>query len=123
MRAKTLIQLLSLSTSLYTISKDEELMGKISNFTKKGKDKLNDLYDDFTEDDEHTLTEKIMQKAIEAKAELDKKIEETAIKVYDKLHIAHTNEITNLQVQLEALKKELVRAEARIVSLETAENN
>ena len=83
MRAKTLIQLLSLSTSLYMVSKDEDLMNKISELTKKGKQKLNNLYDDFSEDSEEQLTEKIIRTAKQAKEELDKKIEETVLKLYD----------------------------------------
>jgi len=119
MRAKTLIQLLSLSTSLYMVSKDEDLMNKISELTKKGKQKLNNLYDDFSEDSEEQLTEKIIRTAKQAKEELDKKIEETVLKLYDKMRIAHTDDIKELRLQLDLVKKELALSEARIAQLET----
>ena len=118
MKAKTLIQLLSLSTSLYMISKDEQLMNKVGAAAKKGKEKLNELYEDFSDESEESLTDKILQKAMEAKVELEKRIEETVITVYDKMKIAHTNEIKEMQTQMNDLKKELALAEARIVHLE-----
>ncbi len=121
MKAKTLIQLLSLSTSLYMISKDEELMSKISEITNKGKDKLNDWYDDFSEDSEEQLTDKIVRTARQAKEELDKKIEEAVVKMYEKMHIAHTSDVKELQLQLENVTKELALAGKRIAILENEE--
>jgi polyhydroxyalkanoate synthesis regulator phasin len=121
MKAKTLVQLLSLSTSLYMISKDEQLMSKVGAAAKKGKEKLNDLYRDLSEESEESLTDKILQKAMEAKAELEKRIEETVITVYDKMKIAHTNEIKDLHLQLSALKKELTQLEVRIAQFEKSE--
>ena len=119
MKAKNLLQLISLTTSLYMMSKDEKLMAKVSDMTKKGKDKLNDLYNDLTDNDEEELTEKILKKAVELKDEIETKIEETALKVYHKMKIANTDEIVNLQSQIEIVKKELALAEAKIINLET----
>ncbi|MGZ3898712.1 MAG: hypothetical protein ACXVNM_01895 [Bacteroidia bacterium] len=118
MRAKTLVQLLSLSTSLYMISKDEELIKKVSEIAQKGKEKLNNMYEDFSGNSEEELTDKILRTARQAKEELDKKIEETVTKVYEKMHIAHANDLKELEQQLALVKRELALAEARIVNLE-----
>jgi polyhydroxyalkanoate synthesis regulator phasin len=123
MKPKTLIELLTLSSNIYLIAKDEKLMKKVGELVEKGKSKINDLTEEFTDgDDEETLMQKLIQKAHQAKEELDQKMEEVAIKVYDKMKIAHINEVKKLEVQIDQLKKECASAEARIVSLETAEN-
>jgi len=120
MKAKNLIQLLSLSTSLYMLSKDEELMNKVSDLAKKGTQKLNDFYDHVKEgDDDEQLSEKVLRTLKEAKEELDRKIEEAVIRIYEKMNIAHTNSIAALQEELNNLKKELALAEARIIHLES----
>lgn len=121
MRPKTLIELLTLSTNLYMISKDEEFMQNFSEMMKKGKKKAEDLFDEFSdegEEGEERLFQKFMHKAQKAKEELEKKIEETAVKVYGKMHIAHTDEIKKLSDEIERLKREMAMAEARIVNLE-----
>jgi hypothetical protein len=121
MRAKTLIELLSLSTSLYMLSKDDVLMEKVSEMAKKGKEKINNLYEDLSADSEEQLTEKIMHKALQAKEELEHRIGELVVKMYDKMNIAHTNEIKNLETKLADMQKDLALAEARIVNLESTQ--
>lgn len=121
MRAKTLVELLTLTTNLYMISKDEKFMESLSEMMKKGKKKAEDILDEFSdqgEGDEETLIQKFLQGAQKAKEDLEKKIEETAVKVYGKMHIAHTNDVKNLSEEIERLKRELSLAEARIVRLE-----
>ena len=121
MKAKTLVELLTLSTNLYMISKDEEFMENFSEMTKKGKKKVNDLIDEFSdgqEDSEEKLIHKFLHKAKQAKEELEKRIEEVASKVYEKMHIAHTDEVKRLSTEIETLKRELALAEARILHLE-----
>lgn len=121
MRAKTWIELLTLSTNLYMMSKDEEFMQSLTELTRKGKEKVNDLIDDFSDasvNKEDLLVQKIMEKAKQAKEELEKKIEEIAATVYEKMHIAHTDETKRLSEEIEKLKTELLLAEARIVHLE-----
>lgn len=119
MKPKNLVQLLSLSTSLYMLTKDEELMNKIGELGKKGAEKINGLYESFNQDDDEQLTEKIARTLKTAKDELNQKIEEAVIAMYDKANIAHTSAITKLQNELADLKKELALAEARIVNLES----
>jgi polyhydroxyalkanoate synthesis regulator phasin len=121
MRAKSLIELLTLSTNLYMISKDEEFMQNLSEMMKKGKKKAEDIFDEFSGEDEEgedTLIQKFLQKAKKAKEELEQKIEDTAAKVYQKMHIAHADELKKLAEEVDRLKRELALAESRIVNLE-----
>lgn len=131
MRLKTIIELLTLSTSLYTISKDEKLMKNLESFFLNGKNSINDLlkeyskneygeYDDtiISDDNENQLIHQFLLKAKVAKEELETKMEEVAEKIYAKMHITHTNETQELKTAIEKLKTELALAEARIVQLE-----
>ena len=118
MRAKTLLELMTLSTNLYMIAKDEKVMNAISEMSAKGREKFEGFMEELNGEDEKSLSEKLMLKAAQAKGELEQKIEEMVIKLYDKMNIAHTQLIADLQTQIESLKKELALAEARIVSLE-----
>lgn len=118
MKAKTILELMTLSANLYMIAKDERLMNKISEVSAKGKEKLDELIEEFDGEDERKLSERIMQKAAQAGEELEQKIAEVVVKLYDKMNIAHTEQIKELKVQVEMLKKEIALAEARIVTLE-----
>lgn len=122
MKAKTLVELLTLSTNLYMISKDEEFVKNLSGMLKKGKEKAEDILDDFSEagdESEEGLLHKFIHHAQKAKEELEKKIENTAAIVYQKMHIAHLDEVKKLAKEIELLKKELALAESRIVNLES----
>ena len=82
--------------------------------------------DEFSEEDEEGETQmiqKLIEKAGQAKEEIEKKMEEVAISVYGKMHIAHTDEIAKLQEQINELHTALFLAEARIVNLETPKTN
>jgi polyhydroxyalkanoate synthesis regulator phasin len=121
MKAKNLLQLLTLSTNLYMISKDEEFMENLSEMMKKGKEKVNDLIEGFAnegEADHEQLIQKFLHKAKKAKEELERKMSEVAEKVYEKMHIAHSDEVKRLSDEIASIKKELALAEARIVNLE-----
>lgn len=117
MRAKTLVELLTLSSNLYIIAKDKELFERLGAMAEKGKE----IVDEFSEEDEEGETQviaKLIQKASQAKEEIEKKMEEIAVTVYGKMHIAHTDEIRKLEEQIAELHKELLLAEARIVNIE-----
>jgi polyhydroxyalkanoate synthesis regulator phasin len=118
MRAKTLLELMTLSTNLYMIAKDEQFLARVSELKEKGKEKLDDLLEGLEGNDEESLSERLMNKATQAKEELEQKIGEMVVKLYDKMNIAHTEQIRSLQDQIDALKKEVALAEARIVNLE-----
>mgnify|MGYP001565357576 CR=1 FL=1 len=76
------------------------------------------MKDEEGEEGEETLIQKFLLGAQKAKEDLEKKIEETAVKVYGKMHIAHTDDVKKLSGEIERLKRELSLAEARIVHLE-----
>jgi polyhydroxyalkanoate synthesis regulator phasin len=121
MRAKSFIELLTLSTNLYMISKDDEFMQNLSEMLRKGKKKAEDIIEDFSgegEEGEEQLIQKLLHKAQKAKIELEQKIEEAAIKVYEKMHIAHADEVKRISDEVVRLKREFALAEARIVNLE-----
>lgn len=122
MRVKSLIELLTVSTNLYMISKDEEFMQNLSEMIQKGKKKAEDIIDEFSDEDEEgeeKLIQKLLHKVQKAKVELDRKIEEAAIKVYEKMHIAHADEVKRLSDEVDHLKRELSLTEARVVNLES----
>ena len=119
MKPKTILELMTLSTNLYMISKDRQLLDKFSEMGTKGKEKLSEFMEGFESDDGQNLSEKIMEKATQAKEELEQRIGEMVVKLYDKMNIAHTEQIEKLTKQIESLKDELVLAEARIIKLES----
>jgi hypothetical protein len=121
MKARTLIELLTLSTNIYMISKDEKLMNNLTEMKKKGRETLEGWIDDLrnSDEDEGKLTEKLIHKAIQVKHELEETMEDVARKVYEKMNIAHTDYIKNLEQKVEQFKKELELAEARITTIET----
>lgn len=122
MRAKTLVELLTLSTNLYILSKDEKFMLNLSEMTKKGKEKFDNFMDEFSEVDgerEEGLVEKVMQKAQQAKDEFEKKMEEVAVSVYKKMHIAHADDLQILSDKIEAIEKKISIIETKLSDLET----
>ena len=119
MKAKTLIELLTLSTNIYMISKDEKFMNNLKEMAEKGKEKVTAFAGEFTGDeDEEKLIQKFMHKAHQAKEELEHKMGEVAERVYAKMNIAHTDQVKSLESSISQLKKELSLAEARIAKLE-----
>ncbi len=121
MKARTLIDLLSLSSNLYLIAKDDELLKNLKDWAKESRQKAGEVWDELGEDasEDADLMEKILVRVKAAKTEFDRKVEETAVKVYAKMQIAHANDVRELEKKLEDLKKELALAEARIVHLES----
>lgn len=119
MRAKTLVELLTLSTNLYILSKDEDFMKNVTEMTKKGKEKFDNFMDEFSEsgeDDEVTLMQKVVQKAQQAKEEFEKKMEEVAVTVYKKMHIAHADDLNELMERIELLEKKIDLLETKLAN-------
>ena len=117
MKAKTLVELLSLSTTLYTISKDEDFFHRLEEMAEKGKKKVGDLLEDLSdegEDGENKLLAKIIQKAKQAKEELEAKMEETAVKVYRKMNIAHAHDLKGVLQKIEVMERKLNLFEAQL---------
>lgn len=124
MKAKTLLELLTLSSTLYTISKETHLMDKLAVLSEQGKDKLNEFMKDSMVDEngnEIEFVEKLVLKAHEIKEELEAKIGEVVTAFYLKVNIAHTDQLKGLETRIEELSRNLALAEARINHLENKE--
>lgn len=121
MKAKTFLELVTLSSTLYTISKETKLMEKLAELSEQGKDKINDFMKEKLVDEngnEVEFLDRLVIKAQEAKEELEAKIGEMVANFYEKVNIAHVDKITALEARLEQLSKELALAEARLNHLE-----
>jgi len=121
MKTKTILELITLSSSIYVLAKDTELLEKINEYSKKGKDEINKILSESKLDDngnELDFTDKIILKAHELKEELNEKIEEQVVKFYKKVNIAHLDEIRAINEQLEKANETIALLEARLNKLE-----
>jgi hypothetical protein len=108
MRAKAIVDLLSLSVSLYMLSRDEEFLKSAAELAAKGKHKAEELCESLTDEaGEHALIAEIVQKAGRLKEKMAHKVDDAAKVVYEKMHVAHTNEIKKLSDEIETLRTEL----------------
>jgi polyhydroxyalkanoate synthesis regulator phasin len=108
MKAKTLVELMSLGAGLYAMAKDKETAERISSFISSGKKKIEDYINELGEKEDGEdlkLVDKLIRKAQEAEKEFETKLDATAERIYKKMHIAHTGEIAKLQKQIDKLKK------------------
>jgi polyhydroxyalkanoate synthesis regulator phasin len=109
MRLKTFVDLVSVSTNLYLLSKDKELMNQLYTIGEQSKDKASEVWNEIS--DGNLSWEEFMAKVNEraeiAKTELEAKIEEVAVKMYSKMNIAHTNDIENLKNEIALLKQKM----------------
>ncbi|GAA4941215.1 hypothetical protein GCM10023314_12770 [Algibacter agarivorans] len=121
MKTKTILELLTLSSSIYYLAKDTKFLDKISEFSEKGKDNLNKIVTESQLDDngnELEFADKIILKTHELKEELNEKIEELIVKFYKKINVAHLDEIKALNEKLEKLDATIALLEARLNKLE-----
>lgn len=124
MKAKTFLELISLSTTIYTISKQTDLLEKIGDLTDQGKEKLNDFMKEKMVDEqgnEIEFVDKLVLKIQEAKKDLEEKIGEVVASFYEKINIVHTDQLKAMEERLDQLTKSLALAEARINHLESKE--
>ena len=124
MKAKTLLELVTLSSSLYTISKETHLMEKLTALSEQGKDKINDFMKESLVDadgNEIEFMDKLVLKAHQVKEELEAKIGEVVATFYEKVNIAHTDQLKGLELRMDQLSRDLALAEARINHLENKE--
>lgn len=124
MKAKTLLELVTLSSSLYTISKETHLMEKLAALSEQGKDKINDFMKESLVDadgNEIEFMDKLVLKAHQVKEELESKIGEVVASFYEKVNIAHTDQLKGLELRMDQLSRDLALAEARINHLENKE--
>lgn len=121
MKAKTFIELAALSANLYAISKETHLMEKLKELSEQGRDKINEFMSEKILDEhgnEIPFTERVHLKAKEVQEELETRIGEMVATFYEKVNIAHTDKLKELESKLEELSKNMALAEARIHHLE-----
>lgn len=121
MKTKTIIELLTLSSSLYILAKDSNLLDRFNELSEKGKDGLNKLASEEQYDGEGNQLEfldKVILKSVQAKEELEEKIEELIVKFYKKINVAHTDEIIALNEKLKKADRTIALLEARLNKLE-----
>ena len=94
-------------------------MENLSEMTKKGKQKIDDFIGEFSDEKDvgKKLIEKFLDKAKQAKEELEQKMEKVAVEVYKKMHIAHTDDLKDVLQRLEVMEKKLSLAETQIANL------
>jgi polyhydroxyalkanoate synthesis regulator phasin len=122
MKTKTILELLTLSSSLYFLAKDAKLLERFHELSEKGKDNLNKMASETQFDDDGNPLEfmdKIIFKSVQAKEELEQKIEELIVKFYKKINVAHTDEIRALNEKLEKADRAIALLEARLNKIET----
>lgn len=117
MKTKSIVELLTLASSLYYITKDTQLIDKINELSSKGKDNVNEFFSDTQFDEngnELEFWDKLTLKAKQAKEELEGMIDEKVIIFYKKVNIAHTDEVLALNEKLEKLDRKVALLEARL---------
>lgn len=121
MKTKSIMELLTLSSTLYILARDTELLDRIKELSGKGKEGIDRIISEtkFDENgDEIEFIDKIMLKTHELKDELHAKVEELVVKFYKKVNIAHIEEIKALHDTLEKTDRTIALLEARLNRLE-----
>jgi polyhydroxyalkanoate synthesis regulator phasin len=121
MKTKTILELLTLSSSIYYLARDTQFLNRISEFSEKGKDNLNKAMSESQLDEngnELEFADKIILKTHELKEELNEKIEELVVKFYKKINVAHLDEIKALNEKLEKLDSNVALLEAKLNKIE-----
>lgn len=121
MKTKTLLELVTLSSSLYYFAKDTHLVDRFNELSEKGKYRVNKVVSEVQLDEdgnELEFMDKIIQKAHQAKEELEQKIEEMVVTFYKKINVAHSDEIKALHEKLEKANTSVALLEARLNHIE-----
>ena len=121
MKTKTIIELLTLSSSMYVLARDSHFLNKMNEFSEKGKDNINDMMSESKLDvngNEMEFVDKFILKTHELKEELEEKIEELVVKFYKKINVAHVDDIKALYEKIDKLDATVALLEARLNKLE-----
>jgi len=121
MKTKSILELLTLSSSLYVLARDTEFLEKIKELSEKGIDEINKIVSESKIDengDELDAAGKLILKAHELKEELNEKVEELVIKFYKNINVAHVEEIKILNEKVEKADMAIALLEARLNKLE-----
>ena len=122
MKTKTILELLTLSSSIYFLARDTQLIDRIGEMSEKGKEGINKVFSESLLDEngnEIEFVDKIILKTSQLKEELDEKIEELVVKFYKKINVAHLDEIKALNEQIEKSNRKIALLEARLNRMET----
>lgn len=121
MKTKSILELLTLSSSLYILARDTELLGRIKELSEKGIDEINKIVSESKLDEngnELEFVEKVILKTVELKKELNENLEELVVQFYKKINVAHLEEINALNKKLEKSDMAIALLEARLNKLE-----
>ena len=121
MKTKSILELLTLSSSLYILARDTELLDKIKELSEKGIDEINKIVSESKLDEngnELEFVEKVILKTHELKEELNENLEELVVQFYKKINVAHLEEINALHKKLEKSDMAIALLEARLNKLE-----
>lgn len=121
MKTKTLLELLTLTSSIYYLAKDTQLIDRINELSEKGKDSINKINSETQLDEdgnELEFVDKIILKTSQIKEELEEKIEELVVKFYKKINVAHLDEIRALNEKVEKSDQAIALLEARLNHIE-----
>jgi len=121
MKTKTLLELLTLSSSIYFLAKDTQFLDKIAELSEKGKGGINKFVSQSETDEdgnELEFVDKLILKTNELKEELEQKVEEMVAKFYKNIHVAHLDEIKALDHKIEKSDATIALLEARLNRLE-----
>lgn len=121
MKTKSIVELLTLSSSLYILARDTELLERIKELSEKGKEEVNKIISESKLDEngnELEFVDKVVLKTHELREELNEKIEELVIKFYKKINIAHVDEVKALNEKIEQADMAIALLEARLNKLE-----
>lgn len=121
MKTKTLLELVMLSSSIYHLAKDAEVLERINEMSEKGKDNINKVASETILDDDGQpleLMDKIIYKTSQLKEEFEEKIEELVIKFYKKINVAHLDDIKALEEKVENADMAIALLEARLNRLD-----
>ena len=121
MKTKTLLELLTLSSSLYFLARDTQLLDRINEMSEKGRESINKVASESELDkdgNELEFIDKIILKTSQVKEELEQKIEELVVAFYKKVNIAHLDEIKALNEKVDKSDQAIALLEARLNHLE-----
>ncbi len=123
MKTKTLIELITLSSSIYYLAKDSQVLERLIELSEKGIDRINKTSSEIQYDEnghEIQFMDKVILQTKQVKEDIEKEIEALVVKFYKKINVAHLDEIHALNEKLEKSNAEIALLEARLNQLEKA---
>lgn len=121
MKTKTVVELVMLSSAIYRLAKDSELLERIQEMSEKGKENINKAASETILDEDGNpmeLMDKLLYKTSQLKDEFEQKIEELVVKFYKKINVAHLDDIRALNEKVEKADRAIALLEARLNKME-----